>query len=96
MNRPCVYGKQGPSQAVSANTAAPYQRADRSFSVPQSLTDKSYVGIPSALVSVLVELYFSHVYNASLLLHKPTFLQSLAAGTVRPQVLLSVCAFATK
>ena len=96
-SRPCVYGKPGHAQTVSANTAAPYHRDDRSFSVPQqNITEKSYVGIPSALISVLVELYFSHVYNSSLLLHKPTFLQNLATGTVRPQVLLSVCAFATK
>ena len=92
-----MYGKPGPVQAVPARIAAPYQRADTSFSAPQQgITEKSYIGIPSALISVLVELYFSHVYNSSLLLHKPTFLQDLVTGTVRPQVLLSVCAFATK
>jgi hypothetical protein len=36
------------------------------------------------------------VYNATLLFHKASFLQSVAAGTVRPHVVLSVCAWAAK
>ena len=58
--------------------------------------EEQYLGIPKSLVSTLVELYFDNVYNAALLLHKRLFLESLAAGTARPHVVLSVCAFAAK
>ena len=44
------------------------------------------------MVSVLVELYFDHVYNASLLLHRPSFTSAVASGTVRRDVLLGICA----
>ncbi|KAJ9609082.1 hypothetical protein H2200_006853 [Cladophialophora chaetospira] len=36
--------------------------------------------------------YYANVYNAGLLLHKPSFLQSLASGTARNHLVLSVCA----
>ena len=44
----------------------------------------------------LVDVYYENVYNATLLLHKQTFLDSLAAGTVRSHIVLSICAFAAK
>jgi hypothetical protein len=59
-------------------------------------TSDQYLGIPSSLLYKLVEVYYDNVYNATLLLHKQTFLDSLAAGTVRPHIVLSVCAFAAK
>jgi hypothetical protein len=55
-----------------------------------------YLGIPKDLVSTLVQVYYENVYNAALLLHKKSFLESLAAGTARPHVVLSVCAWAAK
>jgi hypothetical protein len=55
-----------------------------------------YLGIPKDLVSTLVEVYYENVYNAALLLHKKSFLETLAAGTARPHVVLSVCAWAAK
>ncbi|KAH7370243.1 hypothetical protein BKA65DRAFT_13263 [Rhexocercosporidium sp. MPI-PUGE-AT-0058] len=54
-----------------------------------------YLGIPASLVSRLIEVYYSDVYNGSLLLHKRIFLEAVAAGTARPQVILSVCAIAS-
>ncbi|KAF5614770.1 uncharacterized protein FTJAE_13605 [Fusarium tjaetaba] len=51
-------------------------------------------GVPSQLVSDLIDTFFTHAYNADLLLHRETFLQDQADGRVRPHVLLSVCAFA--
>ncbi|KIW92643.1 uncharacterized protein Z519_06490 [Cladophialophora bantiana CBS 173.52] len=42
----------------------------------------------------LVDVYYANVYNASLLLHKRLFLEAIAAGTARPHVVLSVCAWA--
>ncbi|KFZ17772.1 hypothetical protein V501_01572 [Pseudogymnoascus sp. VKM F-4519 (FW-2642)] len=65
---------------------------------PLLLTSPSqdyYLGIPESLVSSLIEVYYSDVYNASLLLHKRMFLEAVAAGTARPQVVLSVCAIAS-
>ncbi|KAJ3547466.1 hypothetical protein NM208_g1501 [Fusarium decemcellulare] len=62
--------------------------------LPLSHPDEtSYHGIPASLVSTLVEEYFDNVYQSDLLLHKPLFLESLAAGTVQPHVLLSICAW---
>jgi hypothetical protein len=55
-----------------------------------------YLGIPMALILTLVQVYYDNVYNATLLLHKKSFLQSLAAGSARPHVVLSVCAWAAK
>lgn len=61
-----------------------------------SLSEDYQLGIPSSLVGILIEVYFSNVYNASLLLHKRSFLEAIAAGTARPHVLLGVCAWASK
>jgi hypothetical protein len=55
-----------------------------------------YLGVPKALISTLIQVYYDNVYNATLLFHKASFLQSVAAGTVRPHVVLSVCAWAAK
>ncbi|KAK6371287.1 hypothetical protein LTS17_009018 [Exophiala oligosperma] len=60
------------------------------------VSQEGYLGIPTTLVPTLVDIYFDHVYNAHLLLHKPSFLASLAAGTVRPHIVLSVCAWGAK
>lgn len=54
------------------------------------------LNIPTSLVSTLIEMYFENVYQASLLLHKRLFLESIAAGTASPHVLLSVCAWGAK
>ncbi|KAF2102508.1 hypothetical protein NA57DRAFT_52077 [Rhizodiscina lignyota] len=56
----------------------------------------AYCGVPQALIWDLIEIYFSHIYNSSLLLHKSSFLQDVRSGTVTSHVLLSVCAFASK
>ncbi|KAF4501649.1 hypothetical protein FAGAP_2158 [Fusarium agapanthi] len=52
-----------------------------------------YQGIAPSLVNTLVELYFENVYQSTLLLHKATFLQSLVDQTVKPHIVLSVCAW---
>ena len=59
-------------------------------------SEEYYLGIPLSLVSTLVEVYYSNVYNATLLLHKPSFLEALASGTAPIHIVLSVCAFASK
>lgn len=60
------------------------------------LPHETYLGIPCSLLSTLVEVYYSNVYNSSLVLHKRSFLEALSAGTVRPHVILGVCAWASK
>lgn len=57
---------------------------------------ESYLGISKSLMYTLVEVYYQSAYNASLLLHKRQFLESLASGTASPHVVLSVCAWAAK
>jgi hypothetical protein len=61
---------------------------------PRPPTQESYLGIPRALLSNLIDVFYSHIYNASLLLRKSDFLESLAGGTARHHLVLSVCAFA--
>ncbi len=55
-----------------------------------------YLGISQTLMYKLVDLYFETAYNASLLLHKASFLEALTAGTATPHVVLSICAWAAK
>ncbi|KIW34670.1 uncharacterized protein PV07_01437 [Cladophialophora immunda] len=62
----------------------------------QTNASAGYCRIPHALALDLTALYFSHAYNASLLLHQETFLAEVRAGAANPHVLLSVCAFASK
>ncbi|CAF3460849.1 unnamed protein product [Fusarium graminearum] len=59
--------------------------------VPQT-PDENCSEIPSSLVNALVELYFNNVYQSNLLLHKDSFIKSLADSAVQPHVLLSMCA----
>jgi len=54
------------------------------------------LGIPKNLMTTLVDVYFRHVYNAGLLLHRDSFLSSIADGTANPHIMLSVCAWAAK
>ncbi|KAJ3527969.1 hypothetical protein NM208_g10445 [Fusarium decemcellulare] len=41
----------------------------------------------------LIDTYYENVYNATLLLHKESLLESLAVGSIRPHVVMSVCAW---
>ncbi|KAH8897750.1 hypothetical protein GQ53DRAFT_884572 [Thozetella sp. PMI_491] len=71
----------------------PSRVGNRALSIPHPLPRSSYLGIPKPLMSELVDTYFSNVYNASLLLHKRTFLESLETGAAQAHVVLSVCAW---
>lgn len=62
--------------------------------LPRLPAHEHYLGIPKTLLSSLIDVFFSHIYNASLLLRKGDFLDSLAKGTARHHLVLSVCAFA--
>ncbi|CCT66802.1 uncharacterized protein FFUJ_12968 [Fusarium fujikuroi IMI 58289] len=52
-----------------------------------------FQGIAPSLVNTLVEIYFDNVYQSTLLLHRSTFMQSLANQTVKPHILLSIFAW---
>ncbi len=82
---------------TSVQTVPP---GDHSYSPPvlpsDYLRDDHYLGISKSLIQTLVNVYFENAYNASLLLHKGLFLDSLAAGTASPHIVLSVCAWAAK
>lgn len=86
------FDPQLPSPALTATVAPPPLPLQHSLG---GAWTRSYLGIPPSLLETLVEVYYQNVYNASLLLHKRLFLESLAAGTARPHVVLSVCAWAS-
>lgn len=96
----------GPSISASEKESVPYAVqcpatiSDPNHTLPSVrvalLPHETYLGIPCSLLSTLVEVYYSNVYNASLVLHKRSFLEALSAGTVRPHVILGVCAWASK
>jgi hypothetical protein len=73
----------GPSQSLAPITS-------------QETTNDFYQGVPPLLVPILIDLYFENVYQSDLLLHKPSFLQALTNQTVRPHILLSICAWGAK
>ncbi|EXJ67740.1 uncharacterized protein A1O5_09086 [Cladophialophora psammophila CBS 110553] len=54
------------------------------------------LGIPKSLILTLVEVFFDNAYNATLVLHKRLFLESLERGRANPHVVLSICAWAAK
>lgn len=58
--------------------------------------DANYTGIPLSVVLRLVDVYFLCLYSAPLIFHKPTFLDDIKAGTVKPHVVLSTCALASR
>jgi hypothetical protein len=52
---------------------------------------------PADIQQHLTEVYFDYVYGQSYpLLHKPTFMRKLAAGTVPPVLILAVCAISAR
>jgi len=52
--------------------------------------------VPSDLMARYVEKFFTHLHNASLIVHKETFLADLEAGHVPPMLSLSVAAIASR
>lgn len=102
--RPCIYedttsatleSHQASSRAtVPEDRASSTTIADQQHQIPDSGTSSH--GIPSKLMHELVEVYFTHITNSVLLLHKATFIQQLINNQVRDHVILSVCALAAK
>jgi hypothetical protein len=100
INRPI---SSSPKQRKRKSTADDTTRSDERRPVPTSSTIPNYsivdhydLGIPKSLMSLLVEIFFEDGYNATLLLHRRLFLESLEEGRSSPHVVLSVCAWAAK
>ncbi|KAK2676941.1 Zn(2)-C6 fungal-type DNA-binding domain [Fusarium oxysporum f. sp. vasinfectum] len=105
----CEYGtnlihprqKRNATRAVTANGASQSVGSRRLAPVAlsanlnaESISNHAFFqGIAPSLVNTLVELYFDNVYQSTLLLHKAIFMQSLADQTVKPHILLSICAW---
>jgi Fungal specific transcription factor domain/Fungal Zn(2)-Cys(6) binuclear cluster domain len=52
---------------------------------------------PKAIQLHLAEIYFEYVYGQSYpLLHKPTFMRNLVAGTIPPVLVLAICAISAR
>lgn len=93
LRRPCSYSHESSRVSTPAGPGG--------FNEPlpppaPTISQRTYHGIPSALVGPLVDTYFTHAYNASLLIHRGSFTEALTANVVRPEILLSICAFAAK
>ncbi|KAI1346479.1 hypothetical protein F5Y01DRAFT_297708 [Xylaria sp. FL0043] len=95
------------SDVLSPSTRGLGRERDARTSGAQDATDappyrndagggRQYLGMLEHLLPELVELYFNCVYNAHLLLHKRSFLASVADGTAPAHVVLSVCAWGAK
>lgn len=99
-----IRAKDSPSSLSSVNQERPASTishhgetvasSPRQIGASLSSGPEHYLGIPSTLVLKLIDVYYANVYNATLLLHKPTFLEAVAAGKMKAHVLLSVCAWA--
>ncbi|KAH8880880.1 hypothetical protein GQ53DRAFT_889362 [Thozetella sp. PMI_491] len=90
LHRPCTW----------KTVSKPSPRSSSILETPQStstptLGNGRYAGISPAMLSVLVDLYFTHMYNAALLIHRPSFTRALTQGVAKPHVVLSLCAVAS-
>ncbi|KAF5585435.1 hypothetical protein FPCIR_8311 [Fusarium pseudocircinatum] len=90
------------SKCIQASEGRADLAADRQTRIRNSPDMRSNVlplafsfGIPEPLLMKLVDLFFSHAYNATLLLHPTSFRKALLAGRVREDIVLSICAFAS-
>lgn len=90
-----VRKRKGQPKGFTANKVSSYS-ATQIVPFPSHSVDDTLQDIPSTLLTTLVDLYFTNVYQSTLLFHKPTFLQSLSSGTIRQHVLLSICAWGAK
>jgi hypothetical protein len=77
------------------NTSFPLKKID---SDEHKLLTEGAEALPSREIQEhLAEVYFDYVYGQSYpLLHKPSFMRKLAAGTVPPVLILAVCAVSAR
>lgn len=90
------YPSPAPTAALDSNSRIRPTRSDHLTSCPRVPLNGDYPGVPKAMVSILVHVYWDNLYNASLLLNKRVFFEALETGTVRPHIILSICASAAK
>ncbi|KAI1742408.1 hypothetical protein F4680DRAFT_463892, partial [Xylaria scruposa] len=85
-----------PKDHIAQATMLQAQRQPIVLQSSSAGSGKQYIGLLEHLLPELVEIYFNYVYNAHLLLHKRSFLESIADGTACTHVVLSVCAWGAK
>ncbi|KAI1016866.1 hypothetical protein LB504_007077 [Fusarium proliferatum] len=85
-------GAHGTSRSVHSSHLDPVVQP-AFLSIERASNHDFFRGIAPSLVNTLVELYFDNVYQSTLLLHRSTFMQSLANQTIKPHILLSICAW---
>ncbi|SPJ78268.1 uncharacterized protein FTOL_06657 [Fusarium torulosum] len=83
--------KTGVTSRIDTSAVGPSQSLAPVTSL--DTTNDFYQGVSPSLVPILIDLYFENVYQSDLLLHKPSFLHALTNQTVRPHILLSICAW---
>lgn len=64
-------------------------------SLPPTVSDSSYIGIPSALVLKLIDTFCSCLYSSSLLVHRTSLTADFTAKRAQPHLILSICALAS-
>ncbi|KAI8947499.1 hypothetical protein F4801DRAFT_582324 [Xylaria longipes] len=88
---------QSPPRGHITQASVPQAQRRPIFTQPSGTGGcKQYIGLLEHLLPELVEIYFNYVYNAHLLLHKRSFLESIADGTACTHVVLSICAWGAK
>lgn len=97
LRRSCTWTNSSAKRPNRDNDSSTFSRANirNENCIAFTECESTHLGIPPALLDKLVDLYFSKVYNAALLLHRPSFAQSLASGIASKHVVLSVCALAS-
>ncbi|KND93906.1 putative transcriptional regulatory protein, partial [Tolypocladium ophioglossoides CBS 100239] len=95
LRRRCTWTKENAERISPYHAVSNTKPVESKTSLTSTEPASTNLGIPLALLFKLVNLYFSNVYNASLLLHRPSFTRSIAEGTASKHVILSVCAMAS-
>ncbi|KAI0448227.1 hypothetical protein F4803DRAFT_14184 [Xylaria telfairii] len=89
--------KESPPMSQAAQTSISQAQQRLILTQPSGTGgSKQFIGLLEHLLPELVEIYFNYVYNAHLLLHKRSFLESVANGTASTHVVLSICAWGAK
>ncbi|KAJ4151464.1 hypothetical protein LMH87_012163 [Akanthomyces muscarius] len=82
-----VHSDPGTSSDKATHSQLPHYSLDAGTTI---------YGIPTTSLYELIDIYFTHITNSALLLHKDSLLQQLANNQARDHVILSICALAAK
>ncbi|OAA68003.1 Zn(2)-C6 fungal-type DNA-binding domain protein [Niveomyces insectorum RCEF 264] len=86
-----------PQAAGAAGAAGILETVDAVGSLSYlNIPEKRYCGVPEALITPLIDLYYTHIYNAPLLMRRPSLERAVQTNSIRTNVLLCICALAGK